>query len=294
MSLTLAANSNASPLRRISSDSSLESRNHKAASIAKSSINRCSRDCSFIDDALRQGDIIGPGLSLQGEPVELIHIPNVPPRYGQPPALNLQVVRKLGAGSYAVVYLVREILDPLAPTDDAVPDRLGREYAIKCLSKVGYDADTLSAQMIEVSTLSRPLTLESSSSSSIHSTFRPLSTKHSPLTETLSLFIAHSKPSRTFSFSLSTFLAKISSTSSSRPVTMKSGLSPTRLRRLRPPRSLPLFIPTSYFPTAASASSPACFPKCAMLLPSVTARPSITVISSPRTLSSPPPRANSA
>ncbi len=90
---------NTSPLRRISSDSSLESRNHKATSIAKSSINRCSRDCSFIEDALRQGDIIGPGLLLQGEPVELIHIPGVPPRYGQPPAMNLQVVRKLSIPS---------------------------------------------------------------------------------------------------------------------------------------------------------------------------------------------------
>ena len=155
--MTLAAN--ASPLRRISSESSLESRNHKATSIAQSSINRCSRDCSFIEDALRQGDIIGPGLLLQGEPVELIHIPGVPPRYGQRPAMNLQVVRKLGAGSYAVVYLVREILDPL--TDEALPsgsDRLGREYAIKCLSKVGYDADTLDAQMVEVSTSRNPVT----------------------------------------------------------------------------------------------------------------------------------------
>jgi len=162
MSLALTANANPSSLRRISSESSLESRNHKAASIAKSSINRCSRDCSFIDDALSQGDIIGPGLSLQGEPVELVHIPNVPPRYGQPPALNLQVVRKLGAGSYAVVYLVREILDPL--TDNALPspsDRLGREYAIKCLSKVGYDADTLDAQMIEVSTSCCPIKFDS-------------------------------------------------------------------------------------------------------------------------------------
>ena len=165
---------NASPLRRISSESSLESRNHKAASIAKSSINRCSRDCSFIDDALRQGDIIGPGLLLQGEPVELIHIANAPPRYGQPPAMNLQVVRKLGAGSYAVVYLVREILDPLS--EHALPsgsDRLGREYAIKCLRKGGYDADTLDAQMIEVSTSSRPLLLSNSHHSFLPSLARP-------------------------------------------------------------------------------------------------------------------------
>lgn len=73
--------------------------------------------------------------------------------------MNLQVVRKLGAGSYAVVYLVREILDPL--TDEALPsgsDRLGREYAIKCLSKVGYDADTLDAQMVEVSASRGPVT----------------------------------------------------------------------------------------------------------------------------------------
>ena len=160
--MPIATSPSPNNLRRVSSDSSLESRNHKATSIAKSSINRCSRDYSFIEDALRQGDIIGPGLLLQGESVELIHIPSVPPRYGQPPATNLQVVRKLGAGSYAVVYLVREILDPL--TDGALPstsDRLGREYAIKCLSKVGYDADALDAQMVEVSMSCAPTTFKS-------------------------------------------------------------------------------------------------------------------------------------
>ena len=124
--MTLAAN--ASPLHCISSESSLESCNHKATSIAQSSINHCSHNCSFIEDALCQGNIIGPGLLLQGEPVEVIHIPGVPPHYSQPPAMNLQVVRKLGAGSYTVVYLVREILDPL--TDAALPsglDCLGRK-----------------------------------------------------------------------------------------------------------------------------------------------------------------------
>lgn len=97
------------------------------------------------------------------------------------PAKEFEVVRKLGTGSYAVVYLVREVLTrrpPLlaSPTfssedghgvaavgkmdmsdhghhrqDSEVEDRVyGREYAIKVLSKANLDEEALEAQLFEV------------------------------------------------------------------------------------------------------------------------------------------------
>jgi serine/threonine protein kinase len=87
----------------------------------------------------------------------------------QLPAKWFEVVRKLGSGSYAVVYLVREVLSPsFQPQDDdnddtqlafgdeleldvpaKEPVKYGREFAIKCLSKANLNHDALEAQLFE-------------------------------------------------------------------------------------------------------------------------------------------------
>ncbi|KAG8213998.1 CAMK/CAMK-unique protein kinase [Butyriboletus roseoflavus] len=79
-------------------------------------------------------------------------------------AKEFEVVRKLGTGSYAVVYLVREVLSRAQPSEDGhcgvldfgEPTRsktcitYGRDFALKCLSKANLDQDALAAQMTEV------------------------------------------------------------------------------------------------------------------------------------------------
>lgn len=123
----------------------------------------------FSTDALPDGALIGVGHSIQDEEMKLVEIP-MPA--DQQPAETLQVQRRLGTGSYAVVYLVREVLplnsgsqqrsdsflnynddsdgscstSPIAP-----PTVLGREFAVKCLSKSALDAEGLEAQLQEVS-----------------------------------------------------------------------------------------------------------------------------------------------
>jgi len=121
-------------------------------------------------DVLAQGDLVGEGLSLQGEKIVRVPISSSEPRVDHDePAKEFEVVRRLGTGSYAVVYLVREILSRSAsPSSDeghglAVagrmelddgyfshqPTQYGREYAIKLLSKANLDQDALAAQLFE-------------------------------------------------------------------------------------------------------------------------------------------------
>lgn len=74
---------------------------------------------------LSTGDLIGEGLELQGEVVRTVPItPLTAPSEetsmekagaGDEPAKTFEVVRRLGTGSYAVVYLVREVLHLAAP-----------------------------------------------------------------------------------------------------------------------------------------------------------------------------------
>lgn len=79
-------------------------------------------------------------------------------------ANEFEVVRKLGTGSYAVVYLVREVLSRTQPSEDGHCGALdlgdatrsksyvtyGRDFALKCLSKANLDQDAIAAQMTEV------------------------------------------------------------------------------------------------------------------------------------------------
>ncbi|KAI0690200.1 hypothetical protein C8T65DRAFT_711702 [Cerioporus squamosus] len=116
-------------------------------------------------DVLSQGDLVGEGLYLQGEIVTRVPISSSEPRVDyDEPAKEFEVVRKLGTGSYAVVYLVREVLSRPLPSDDGhaigrmdlddgyfgnQSTEYGREYAIKVLSKANLDEDALTAQLFE-------------------------------------------------------------------------------------------------------------------------------------------------
>lgn len=123
----------------------------------------------MLEDVFASGDIIGEGAILQGETITLVSIGDAvsvrsdTPDYEQP-AKEFEVVRRLGAGSYAVVYLVCEVLYR-PPSDDGHtvgtmeledtsrprPSTVyGREYALKCLSKANLDQEALAAQMSEV------------------------------------------------------------------------------------------------------------------------------------------------
>jgi hypothetical protein len=159
-------------------------------------------ECEQDHLALVEGDIIGEDVLLQGHPLLRVNLPRFathPSRasldgdddnHPDSPSTSFEVVRKLGNGSYAVVYLVREIIGQvpsrLPPPDSdggeifdldsdsghsgsvsgsaggppstasspaSSATAYGREFAIKCLSKANLDKDQLEAQLLEVSAL---------------------------------------------------------------------------------------------------------------------------------------------
>lgn len=83
------------------------------------------RSSQHHEDVLSPGDRVGEGLSLLGETIRVVDTSmsweqEVDTAFGnfdknkygkEEPAPEFEVVRRLGAGSYAVVYLVREVLD---------------------------------------------------------------------------------------------------------------------------------------------------------------------------------------
>ena len=106
-------------------------------------------------DILSPGDIVGEGILLQTEPLRLVpnqSVDQAPVADYQQSTREFEVVRKIGTGSYAIVYLVREILFHfLSSEDDHHPSReYGREYAVKLLSKADLDEKELMAQLTEV------------------------------------------------------------------------------------------------------------------------------------------------
>lgn len=134
---------------------------HPSSSQARSTIS------SHVEDILSPGDIVGEGIPLQGESLRLVPNEQTPLADYRELASEFQVVSKLGTGSYAVVYLVREVLSRSPPSEDdhvypggrlelddtssmRAPAEYGREYAIKLLSKADLDEGDLYAQLTEV------------------------------------------------------------------------------------------------------------------------------------------------
>ncbi|KAF7315267.1 Kinase-like protein [Mycena indigotica] len=120
---------------------------------------------SVLEDVLQPGDIVGEGVELQGELIRLVS--PLEALNNAEPAREFEVVRRLGAGSYAVVYQVLEVLERAPSSEDGHSSMMGhmdfdgkhvrspsttygREYAIKCLSKANLDDEALRAQMDEV------------------------------------------------------------------------------------------------------------------------------------------------
>ncbi|KDQ57694.1 hypothetical protein JAAARDRAFT_58281 [Jaapia argillacea MUCL 33604] len=119
---------------------------------------------SGIQDILSQGDLVGEGLELEGEAIRVVPIHN--DTTGEERPREFEVVRRLGTGSYAVVYLVREVLSRRTPSLDSYspidsidmdytsshrgePVEYGQEFALKCLSKANLDEEALNSQMSE-------------------------------------------------------------------------------------------------------------------------------------------------
>jgi hypothetical protein len=114
-----------------------------------------------LHDVLAPGDTVGEGSLLQGEPIRLVSSSHTEL------AREFEVIKQLGTGSYAVVYLVQEVLSRPVHSEDGHMSTIGlmeldttnkpvqhtvygREYAIKCLSKADLDQDALAVQMSEV------------------------------------------------------------------------------------------------------------------------------------------------
>ena len=133
---------------------------HPSSSNARSTIS------SHVEDILSPGDIVGEGIPLQGEFLRLVPNRSAPLADYRDLASEFQVFSKLGTGSYAVVYLVREVLSRSPPSEDdhvypggrlelddtssmRAPTEYGREYAIKLLSKADLDEEDYT-QLTEV------------------------------------------------------------------------------------------------------------------------------------------------
>ncbi|KAG2043538.1 kinase-like domain-containing protein [Suillus americanus] len=112
---------------------------------------------SLVEDVLSPGDLVGEDLLLQGEPVR----PCVLAPIDMNTAKEFEVVRRLGTGSYAVVYRVREVISRSPISDDGhvgvldldpspPPIVYGRHFALKVLSKANLDSEALTAQLTEV------------------------------------------------------------------------------------------------------------------------------------------------
>ena len=133
---------------------------------------------SEVEDVLAPGDIVGRGSLLKGDVVTLL------PTYNdEDEDEQFQVIKELGKGSYAVVYLVHQVprgasgpcsassrgwsntdgsedgqilghMDSEEPLVKPHPPKTyGRKFAIKCLSKANLDKEELDVQMAEVSFL---------------------------------------------------------------------------------------------------------------------------------------------
>lgn len=160
-------------LSRPPSSARLQSRQ---VSVRLASYRSSAFDGSLPEEMLGEGDVVGNGLMVNGEMVTAVD-------HGRPPVLGgpqngaqarYEIVRKLGSGSYATVFLAREILsEPVPATDSDLPfvwngsddahadpdvtirtpgpgRKYGNSFAIKCLSRASLTTpESLAVQMLE-------------------------------------------------------------------------------------------------------------------------------------------------
>ncbi|CAE6531653.1 unnamed protein product [Rhizoctonia solani] len=140
-----------------------------------SSVRNSSYSNALPEETLGEGDVVGHGAIVNGEVVTAVDHGRAPVLGGPQNGAHAryEIVRKLGSGSYATVFLAREILaEPAPPTDSdfafewngsddahADPDMTiradtgrtyGRSFAIKCLSRASLTTpESLAVQMLE-------------------------------------------------------------------------------------------------------------------------------------------------
>ena len=120
-------------------------------------------------DALFEGDRLGIGLMHEGHAIvdalddsQASETPSQSLHSPLDDGIQFEVVRRLGYGSYAIVYLVREVLyDDTTTTEEdeylfaassAAPKAgpvYGREFALKCLSKADLTVEQMQVQKYE-------------------------------------------------------------------------------------------------------------------------------------------------
>lgn len=144
-------------------------RNSWQQSVRLATTSHVRRFSTLNEDILCEGDLIGEGVELQGEVIRSAPGSFSPSQSLLDPTTKFEVIRKLGTGSYAVVFLVREVfgshrlhssedddqfpaggLDLSSSSSALVKPTYGREFAIKCLSKANLSPQELQVQMFEV------------------------------------------------------------------------------------------------------------------------------------------------
>ena len=158
VSLSLAGSVASSRCSSISGQSRLSSN-------SRCSSNKFNSTWSETDDGVcdifHLGDIFGEGILIDGQPVRSVELgfsSNERLRYEDRPK-KMEVIKKLGTGSYAAVYAVKEVLDNDSDDEDTafelsgVPSKTCRReprmFALKALSKKDLDDSQLEIQMYE-------------------------------------------------------------------------------------------------------------------------------------------------
>ncbi len=153
------------PSKRLPRSPYLSPRMLQSSSLSPSPSSSSTLASLSLHDVLVPGDVVGEGSYLKGHVLRLV-ANNHHSQYQQP-AIEFQVIKELGKGSYAVVYLVQEIISKPQEDDNDHMSTIGlmdldinnnsdkstcygRKFAIKCLSKANLDEDALAIQMSEV------------------------------------------------------------------------------------------------------------------------------------------------
>ncbi|QRW25117.1 Negative regulator of sexual conjugation and meiosis [Rhizoctonia solani] len=272
-----------------------------------SSVRNSSYSNGMPEETLGEGDVVGHGMIVNGELVTAVDHGREPVMGGPENGANAryEIVRKLGSGSYATVFLAREILaEPGPPTDSDLPFEwngsddthadpdmtirpssariYGRSFAIKCLSRASLTSpESLAVQMLEATihgslpVHSNVVTLHAALESN-SCLFLVLEYVRGPTSSTFSSRAAIRSPRR---------LCLKNTNTNSLPV--PHPMSPSRTAPRQPHRSFPPSGPVSSSVRHGSSSSRACSGRCATPLLPAMPMESPTATSSPRTLSLP-------